>query len=316
MSDIVDRSPKDATTAPLPAPSDPGLVEITDLAIAVGLPLLTAISWLLPPSAWRGFCRVCVPFYGPGQSGQPSTPSVSQRVERIVGARAPNFSAKAVVGDVIAEDILSLIELLRVYRPGGWNPVIELAGGDHVASALAEGRGAILWVSHFVHSDLVAKMAFHRAGVAVSHLSHPRHGFSSSRFGMSCLNRIKTVAEDRHLAARVMLDDQRPATALKSLQSRLEGNGVVSISVRGGRRNSVSVPFLGGEIRLAGGASRLSRATGAALLPVFPVRNGNGGFTVEVEPALDPDNAEADYASRLEHHVLAHPGQWLGWFHL
>ena len=194
-----------------------------------------------------------------------------------------------------------------LYAPDA-NPITSLIA--------EEGRGAILWIGHFVHGDLVAKMAFDRAGLAVNHLSHPRHGFSSSRFGMNCLNRVKTAAEDRHLASRVLLDDSRPTAAMKTLRRCLKHNGVVSISVRGADRNSQSVRCLDGEISIARGAARLARATGAALLPVFPVRNGDGGFTVHVEAPLDLENAEAGYAGRLEHHILAYPGQWLGWFHL
>lgn len=190
MVDIVERTAEGVAKAPSSPARAPDLVEITDLAVAVGLPLLTAVSWLLPQFAWRGFCRACVPFYGPGQSGQPSTPSVYHRVEHLLGSRTTTLSAAAVVGEAIEEDILSLVELLRVYGPGDWNPTIELIGGDHVSAALTEGRGAILWVSHFVHSDLVAKMTFYRAAMAVSHLSHPNHGFSSPRFGMCWLNRV------------------------------------------------------------------------------------------------------------------------------
>jgi len=314
MADIVDRSAKAEAMAASARANTPDLVELTDLAMAVGLPLQTVLSWLSPPSVWRGVSRACVPFYGPGQSGQPSTPSVYHQVARVLGVDAP--AARAVVGELITEDIQSLIELLRVYRPGGWTPPIELTGGDHLKTAVAEGRGAILWVGHFVHSDLVAKMAFHRAGAAVHHLSHPRHGFSSSRFGMAWLNRVKTAAEDKYLGARVMLDPQRLAVAMKSLHTRLKANQVISISVRGAKQKSQSVRFLHGEINIAGGAPRLARATGAALLPVFPVRNNSGGFTVHVDAPLDPDDAEPAYGQRLERHVLAHPGQWLGWFHL
>lgn len=128
---------------------------------------------------WRGVSRACVPFYGPGQSGQPSTPSVYQQVERVLGVDAP--SARAVVGKLITEDIQSLIELLRVYRPGGWTPPIDLTGGEHLKTVVADGRGVILWVGHFVHSDLVAKMAFHRAGwqctiSAIGAMVSHRHG--------------------------------------------------------------------------------------------------------------------------------------------
>lgn len=116
---------------------------------------------------------------------------VYQQVERVLGIDAP--SARAVVGELITEDIQSLIELFRVYRTGGWTQPIELTGGDHLKTVVAGGRRAILWVGYFVHSDLVAKISLHRAGVTVHHLSHPRHGFSSPRFGMVWLNRVKPL---------------------------------------------------------------------------------------------------------------------------
>lgn len=73
MADIVDRSEKPETIEPPTGANTPDLVELTDLVMTVGLPLLTAMSWLSPPSVWRGVSRACLPFYGPGQSGQPST---------------------------------------------------------------------------------------------------------------------------------------------------------------------------------------------------------------------------------------------------
>ena len=42
----------------------------------------------------------------------------------MLGSRTTTLSAAAVVGEAIEEDILSLVELLRVYGPGGWNPTI------------------------------------------------------------------------------------------------------------------------------------------------------------------------------------------------
>ncbi len=42
-------------------------------------------------------------------------------------------------------------------------------------------------------------MAFHRAGLAVSHLSRASHGFSGSRLGVRVLNPIHTKVEDRYL---------------------------------------------------------------------------------------------------------------------
>ena len=317
MTDMVERTGAKATGCAPSAPAS-SLIEITDIAVALGLPLLAAVSWFLPQRAWRGFCRACVPFYGPGQAGQPSTPAVQRQIRQVLGARTPARPFAAVAGDLIEEDILSLVELLHVYRPGGWRPAIELVGGEHLAAAQAAGRGTIVWLGHFVHANLVAKMALHRAGFAVSHLSHRRHGFSGSRFGVRWLNRVQTAAEDRYLGERVLLDDERPATTMRTLRRRLEENRVVSISVRGDGGNSRAIQFFDGEVSIAAGAPKLAALSGAALLPVFPVRNAAGGFTVFVEPALDVrgDGALRRYAALLEKYVLTYPAQWLGWFHL
>ena len=93
---------------------------------------------------------------------------------------------------------------------------------------------------------------------------------------------------------------------------------MVSISVRGDGGNSRAIRFFDGEVSIAAGAPKLAALSGAALLPVFPVRNAAGGFTVFVEPALDVrgDGALRRYAALLEKYVLTYPAQWLGWFHL
>ncbi len=318
------------TTAPRETPtSEPPArlkaIGLTDVGLALGLPLLTMISWGLPQAAWRPFSRMSAPFYGPALSLK-SRSKLTEKMRRIIGDRAIARQAGEILRDVVAEDIVSLLELLREYRPGGWKPKIEMPGRQHVADALDRGRGVILWVSYFVHADLVAKMAFHRFGLQVSHFSHPRHGFTSTRFGMKYLNPLQTRVEDRYLRRRVQRGLDNSTDAIAMLGERLRENGVVSLSVRGDSRRPIVAPFFDGEISIAAGASVLAHKTGAALIPVFPVRNEAGDFTVFIEPPLDLDPA-ADrgaaveaavkgYVGLLEDYVLRYPNQWQGWFPL
>ncbi len=68
-----------------------------------------------------------------------------------------------------------------------------------------------------------------------------------------------------------------------------------------------------------------AHATGAALLPVFPVREPGGLYRVVIGPPLEvrPELARRqaselalrDYAARLAPYVLAYPEQWRGWLH-
>jgi lauroyl/myristoyl acyltransferase len=300
-------------------------ITMTDVAVALGLPLMAAIAWLAPARSWRIFSRLVSPFYAPALATNP-LPTVAERMARVVAERPIDGAPEDLIRDLVEEDILSLIELLRDYRFDRWTPPIEVRGLENVEAARQRGRGAILWVSHFVHCDLVAKMGFHRAGLEVSHLSHPRHGFSGTRFGMRFLNRVHTAIEDRYLRKRVRLSLESSAPALEELRQRLDENGVVSISVRGDSRRPVRVPFLDGEIPIAAGAPSLAFTSGAALLPVFPVRDSSGGFTVFIDAPIEIDQTgdrreavvriSGVYAKRLESYALKYPGQWIGWFHL
>ena len=99
-------------------------------------------------------------------------------------------------------------------------------------------------------------------------------------------------------------------------------NGVVSISVGAEAVRTVSLPFLGSELRLATGPMTLAAASGAPLLPVFAIRDEHGRFQVTVEPQLElrrdderdrwQQETAAAYAQRLEPWVRRYPGQWLG----
>ena len=252
--------------------------------------------------------------------------STVRKVGEILGRRRVGRAPESIVKDVAGANIEATLQFLRDYRPGGWKPAIQLVGREHVEAALGRGSGAILWIGNFVFRDLIPKMAFHRAGYAVSHLSHPRHGFSATHFAMRTLNHIRTFRADRYLGERVMISLDGHVGAMRVLHRRLRANGVVSITV--GRRalQPATVAFMDGRITVATGALDLARATKAALLPVFPVRNEAGLLTVAVAPALDvpqtlsrraaTEAALRQYAGLLETHVLKYPDQWEGWFAL
>ncbi len=316
--------PPSATPSPIPSGATVRLVSGTDLAVLAGLPVLTALAWLLPERRWPGVSRALAPIYAPMPEAK-----FAERAERVrgfLGDTPATQTPEAIVREIVAVKIETVLQYLRHYRPGGWRPAIRIAGAEHVAAGLDRGQGVILWVSQFVHHSLVTKMAFHEAGIAVSHLSHPRHGFSATRVGMAVLNRVQTRVEDRFLGARVMLGLDQSAQAMAELRQCLEANGVVSITVRDSGRRPVEVPFGAGRIRLAIGAPNLAHKLGAALLPVFTVREPGGAFRVAVEPAIAAAHggargpaltrAAAAYARLLEGYVARYPGQWTGWSEL
>jgi len=295
-----------------------------DLATAVGLPFLFAISWLVPVRLWERFCRLVSPLVISNVTDDPA--GVCASIRQTIGDKSTFPAPDAILRRLAGEHVLSLLHLLRDYRPGGWAPAIRVDGVHHIEASLAEGRGAVLWVGYTFGADLVAKMAFRRAGLKVRHLSRPSHGFSNTRFGVRFLNRVQTAIEDRYLEKRVQLDVDNPAPALAALIEHLDKNGVVSITARRDAKRPVRMRFLDGWLSLAPGAPIIAARSGAPLLPVFAFRDGDGGLRVEVLPPLDVlrndltqdaiESVAAEYGSNLERFVRRNPGQWIGWLHL
>ena len=83
-------------------------------------------------------------------------------------------------------------QYLRAWRPDGWEPEIDILGAEQVGSALDKGRGDHFLGRQFqLRDDLIAKIAWRRLGLAVSHFSRPIHGFSTTRFGVRYLNAVR-----------------------------------------------------------------------------------------------------------------------------
>lgn len=286
-----------------------------DLVLVAGLPVLAALAWALPVRRWPALCAALAPFQLRELVARPE--AAAKAMARVLGGRIDE--PHRVLSRLAAHNLAAQLHLLRGLARGA-PPPVRLNGRERIDAALARGGGAVLWVGHFAYASLLAKVAWHQAGLAVSHLSHPRHGFSGSRFGMAVLNRLVRRVEDRYLGERVVMAADSPVAALRTLERRLGDNRVVSISARDTARRPLRVPFLDGEIALGGGAIDLARRTGAALLPAFAVRDEDG-FVVAVEApigaeALARDEAARAYAAVLGRYVLRHPDQWLGWTRL
>jgi lauroyl/myristoyl acyltransferase len=247
-------------------------------------------------------------------------------IRQVLGAHLPELSGGDILRGMAAEGILTFLQVLKKYPANSWSPAIKTVNFDRIRAAQESGGGVILWVAHAFHGHLAAKIAFHNAGLRVSHLSHPTHGFSSSHFGIRYLNRLQTTVEDPYLAERVLLPLEGQNKALHILSRRLRANGIVSITGQRGTGRTVETPFLSGIVKLAPGAPALGHMTGAAVLPVFAFRNEHDEIEVTVEPAIEiladaPRDAAValavrNYAAVLERYVLRYPRQWLGWVQL
>jgi lauroyl/myristoyl acyltransferase len=274
------------------------------------------VSWVVPERAWWPLTRAlawAAVLVRPGAGSLPVDGTL---------ARDGGLSARRVAVERIASGTASRLVGLREYRRAAPEYPVSVSGAHDLEQALAGGRGAVLWIGRFTWASLISKVGLHRAGFSVTHLSRPEHGFGSSAFATTRLNPIWTGVEERFLRERIVMAPGAETAALRALRRRLDANGVVSISVGAQGARTVSLPFLGAELRLATGPISLAASSGAPLMPVFAIRDAHGGFHVTVEPPLDvgtgdtrgrrQQEAASAYARRLETWVRRWPGQWLG----
>ena len=293
----------------------------------IGAPAFTLPAWFLPERHWPALGRLLSPMaIGDLTKDAAATEAA---IRKTLGRRLPDLPAKQILRDMGAEGIFTFFQILKCYRFDGWEPVVRIAGFEHVAEALRAGRGAVLWVSHAFHGHLAAKIGFRRAGLEVVHLSTPAHGFSATKFGVRTLNRLQTRIEDRYIAERVLLPlpGQKASgqnNALQTLVKRLKANKVVTITGQRGTGRTIEARFLDGVLPLAPGAPAIAQMTGAKVLPVFAFRAEDGVVEVTVEPEIKligpREQAVAQavqaFAARSEPYVLRTPGQWLSWVQL
>lgn len=297
-------------------------ITLEDAKLAAALPLLWLLAITLPERRWRALCyRVEAIRASVGLS---DLDPVERAAERIVGAQAP-FDSRAFALASAARATEHHLQVLRSRSRGGWKATPLLEGAAHLDAALAAGRGAVLWVAHFCFSALATKKALCAAGYRVWHLSRPEHGFSQSTVGIALFNGIRTGAEEKELAGRIVYDRVRPAAAAAAAMRVLKQNGILTITAGDWEGQRVAaIDLCGGTFDLAIGAPRLARLSGAALLPVFTVRGDDEDtIRVVIEPALEvPREGDAEnalqYAAQgfgraLERYVMRYPTEWRDW---
>jgi len=305
-------------------PARPKAWSRDDAVFLLEWPALRFAAAALPERRWAGMAMALERAKALGGLAAPARHA--PRVRRALGLRSL-AEAEAIAWRAAAGRTEHHIQILKVMSDAGWAPEISLEGETRLCAAMARGRGAIVWVAHFCFNTQITKMALHRAGYRVSHLSRPEHGFSSSAFGIRHLNPLRADAERKYLVERIVIDRDDPGAALTAATAALAENGVVSITAGAweGRRVARG-SLLGGRLALATGAPGLAQRTGAVLLPVFTTRIvGSTAFRVKIGEPLAANGADralairaatAGFLAQLEVAIRAAPDQWRGWKYL
>jgi lauroyl/myristoyl acyltransferase len=279
------------------------------------------LAWTLPQAAWWPLSRLF------GQIDVAMHPERTReevaRIEVAYAGTSLALDAHRLAVESWANRYEDRFHYLRAWRPGGWEPKIEIAGSERVTAALERGHGIVFLGGTFSFNHLVTKIAFGRLGLQVSHFSRPTHGFSETRFGIRYLNAICRVVEDRYLGERLIADVAATPDALRLLRARLTDNGCVSFTIGDRGRHTAAARFLNARLVLATGPLAMAWTTGATVLPVFTLRSEPGRFKVtigtpiELEETADGEvdyaGAAQAYADQVTPYALRDPGQWRGW---
>ena len=308
--------------APVAPPARP-LVTAKDIYEVPRLAVQGMLAWSLPELAWWPLSRL---FGEVNAATHPErTRNEAAQVATVLRGTPATIDPRRVAVENWANRYEERFHYMRAWRPGGWEPAIDILGGEHVSAALDKGRGIIFWAGNFSFNDLIAKIAWRRLGLAVSHFSRPIHGFSTTRFGVRYLNAVRRGIEDRYLGERLMAEEHETQAGLEAARATASKPMVRSRSPSatrdGTRRRRIS----------SAAASRLPPARSpwgarpalrcCRCRPCVLRRAGSKSRSASTDrstrtaPTAIPTMQAAvqTYADWVTPFVLRDPGQWRGW---
>ncbi|MBI4481651.1 MAG: lysophospholipid acyltransferase family protein [Acidobacteria bacterium] len=186
-------------------------------------------------------------------------------------------------------------------------------GEENLKRALAAGRGVMYLTAHFGCWELLA-YALSLYGYPLLFVNNPLR----NRRLEELLTRYRTGCGNRGVTK------QRSA---RSILTRLHSGGAVSMMVDQNVSPSegVFVHFFGKRATMSSSVAILARRTGAAVIPVFLVREGNRDhYRIRLHAALELVETEdrsrdvlintQRFATEMESVIRQYPEQWL-WVH-
>jgi lauroyl/myristoyl acyltransferase len=237
-----------------------------------------------------------------------SAAAYARVVGRTPGMPAPRAYAEALVAAQLADRL----GLARLGADPGWRPEpLVVEGGEAVETALAEGRGVVLWLMPFEPIGWLVRLVARDRGWPYHHLSHVAHGPSRSRLGRGVLN-ARDVAIEARLTPRIVIGGARTAQGLAEVSRRLDAGEIVGFRGIGHARRAVTLPFFEGSMTLALGAPVFAARADALLASVAVAPEGNG-WRLSIAPLdarTNPAAAGGAFLRRFEVAVGRAPAHW------
>lgn len=165
--------------------------------------------------------------------------------------------------------------LLQLADPERARRKVTIEGLENLAAAAAKGKGVIAFGAHIGNFVLVGT----RLGM---------EGFRvSTLFRMPADNRLKAIIE-RHLPSfyQQVISSRPRRAAIGRIAGALKRNEIVFILGDNLKRGKVETTLFGQLVHTPRGPVSLALRTGAALVPMYLVRNYDGKLRLIIEPEL------------------------------
>ncbi|MCK5012310.1 MAG: lysophospholipid acyltransferase family protein [Candidatus Omnitrophica bacterium] len=187
---------------------------------------------------------------------------------------------------------------------------VRIEGMDHLDKVLAQGNGGIIVTAHIGNWELgavlLSVLGYSVMAIALPHKERP----------------VNDLFNDQREAKGVTVVPSDGA--LRHCIEQLRSNKLVALAAdRDFSNNGIVMDFLGSKMLVPKGPAMFSLKTGAPILPMFLIRNGDGTFTFSCSAPIYPperNGGEDDemmkgvmkrYMSVIKDKILAYPSQWL-----
>lgn len=190
--------------------------------------------------------------------------------------------------------------------------LVSVEGIEHLKSAMAQGRGALVLTAHFGNWELLAAshvLTGYPLSVVARPLDHP------------LLDRLATRLRERSGVEVIAKRWALPSMLAALRRGRMVG---ILLDQNSSRREGTFVPFFGVPASTSKSLALLALRTGAPVVPIFTHREADGRHRVLIGPALpvastgdrerDLHAATAAFTVAIEEVVRRWPEQWF-WVH-
>ena len=195
-------------------------------------------------------------------------------------------------------------------RPEVLYPHIHTQGMEHLQDAYAMGKGVILSTGHIGNWEIAGQFLSQKFPISVIYKD-----MRNKKLG-NYTNNLRTKGTMKLIRMK-----QAPRYVLKYLKQQY----IVCILIdQNAGKRGYKIDVLGHPASAFVGAAKFAIKTGAPIVPVYPIRNEDGSFTLFIEPMIDSTaytNSTEDVVAltqMLSHNLDAcirrYPEQWF-WVH-